>query len=277
MAEIIWTDTRDTFVACFHAFYPTGYLKWACVCNLLTMMEDQPSTSQHSEYLPSSSAINYDRLLTAVLASLCNPMIKLRNTFPITYSPEADIRCKNISSPTSGGVALSTTGELGGSSCLNQITSSVTASMIQAGEGNGATQRFPILTDLMNGRINQDCQGPVRFGSWTFREVLDRLLVIASLPVKQALKGESVSHSLELVDVSCRVISNVISELANQTAYSSESDIQNLGGRILQMTPNRFIRTSNSRTWNTGNGSPDAICFSVDRAGIFIVGCCVYG
>ena len=43
------------------------------------------------------------------------------------------------------------------------------------------------------------------------------------------------------------------------------------------MTPNRFTRTSNSRTWNTGNGSPDAICFSVDRPGIFIVGCCVYG
>ncbi len=41
--------------------------------------------------------------------------------------------------------------------------------------------------------------------------------------------------------------------------------------------PSRFTRTSNSRTWNTGNGSPDAICFSVDRSGIFIVGCCVYG
>lgn len=29
--------------------------------------------------------------------------------------------------------------------------------------------------------------------------------------------------------------------------------------------------------WNTGNGSPDAICFSVDKPGIFIMGCCVYG
>ena len=38
----------------------------------------------------------------------------------------------------------------------------------------------------------------------------------------------------------------------------------------------RFTRTSSSRTWNTGNGSPDAICFSVDKSGIFIVGCCIY-
>ena len=95
--------------------------------------------------------------------------------------------------------------------------------MIQAGDCNGTTQRFPILTELMNFRISQD--GPVRFESWTFRDVLDRLLVIASLPVKQALKGECVSYSANLVDVACRVVSNVISELANQSAYSSETDI----------------------------------------------------
>ena len=40
--------------------------------------------------------MNYDRLLTAVLDALCNPMIKLRNTFPITYSPETETRCKNF-------------------------------------------------------------------------------------------------------------------------------------------------------------------------------------
>ena len=280
LADMIWLDAHDTFVACFHAFYPTGYLKWACVCNLMATMEYQPSAS-HS---PSSSVchegVNYDRLLTAVLAALCNPMIKLRNTFPITYSPEADTRCKIFSSSQTSSVTTcvnALSNDLAGVTIAsaNHISSSVTASMIQAGDCSGTTQKFPILTELMNLKINLD--GPVRFESWTFRDVLDRLLVIASLPVKQALKGECVSYSSMLVEVACRVVSNVISELANQTAFSSESDIQNLGGRILQMTPNRFTRTSNSRTWNTGNGSPDAICFSVDRPGIFIVGCCVYG
>lgn len=285
MADIICLDAHDTFVACFHAFYPTGYLKWACVCNIMATMEHQatdaesPSTSEFFSYTQ-QVGMNYDRLLTAVLAALCNPMIKLRNTFPITYSPEADTRCKTFTlSQTSITTACANTlsnecGE-GAISSYNQITSSVTASMIQAGDNNGATQRFPILTELMNFRITQD--GPVRYESWTFRDVLDRLLIIASIPVKQALKGECSTYSPMLIEIACRVVSNVISELANQSAYSSESDIQNLGGRILQMTPNRFTRTSNSRTWNTGNGSPDAICFSVDRAGIFIVGCCVYG
>lgn len=48
-------------------------------------------------------------------------------------------------------------------------------------------------------------------------------------------------------------------------------------GRTLHVTPSRFIRTNQSRTWNTGNGSPDAICFIVDHPGISIVGVGIYG
>lgn len=43
------------------------------------------------------------------------------------------------------------------------------------------------------------------------------------------------------------------------------------------MTPCRFVRMSQSRTWSTGNGSPDAVCFSVDRQGVLVAGVCVYG
>ena len=50
----------------------------------------------------------------------------------------------------------------------------------------------------------------VRFGSWSFREVLDRLLSIASSPVRQALKGEPVGHASELVEKACQVINYVI-------------------------------------------------------------------
>lgn len=244
MAGLILADAHRSFVSCFHAFYPTGYLKWSCLCNLLASMEDEDANS------------SYDRLLTAVLDSLCSPMVKLRNTFPITYSPETETaaRCRNIS-PSDN--------------------LSVTASMIQAGDAvsTSSQQRFPVLHELMNYQSHLD---GVRFASWSFREVLDRLLRIVSLPVKQALRGETILFSRDLEEKACQLVSAVISELANETV-SSESDIQNLGGRILHVTPNRFTRTSTSRTWNTGNGSPDAICFSVDRAGIFVVGCCVYG
>lgn len=49
------------------------------------------------------------------------------------------------------------------------------------------------------------------------------------------------------------------------------------GGQVLHLTSSRFTKVSQNRTWNTGNGSPDAICFSVDRSGIMIAGVTVYG
>ena len=94
----------------------------------------------------------------------------------------------------------------------------------------------------MNFRVGQDsCSGfSGKFSpAWTFRDVLDRLLVIASQPVKQALKGEPVAFSRSLVEKASQVISSVISELANQT-MACETDMTSLGGRILQMTPNRY-------------------------------------
>ena len=103
-----------------------------------------------------------DRLLAAVLDALCNPMVKLRNTFPITYSPETETRTKTLS-PSEN--------------------LSLTASMIQAGDNS--VQKFPLLTEMMSYQSNFE---GVRFASWSFREVLDRLLAIVSQPVKQALK-----------------------------------------------------------------------------------------
>ena len=216
MTAHILADAHKAFVSCFHAYYPSGYLKWSCLCNLLALMDDSTGSVRKRE------DADHDRLLTAVLDALCSPLVMLRNTFPITYSPETE---------TSRGKNLSPAENL-----------SLTTSMIQAGEGGcsldggvSAAQRFPILNELMN--YQGHLEG-IRFGSWSFREVLDRLLAIASLPVRQALKGEQRAFSKELEEKSCQVISAVISELANQRV-SNEADLQSLGGRILHMTPNR--------------------------------------
>lgn len=56
-----------------------------------------------------------------------------------------------------------------------------------------------------------------------------------------------------------------------------QEDLQNACGRVLHLTPSRFTRTNQSRTWNTGNGSPDAVSFQVDRPGISVVGVGIYG
>lgn len=45
----------------------------------------------------------------------------------------------------------------------------------------------------------------------------------------------------------------------------------------MHVTPSRFTKVNQSRTWNTGNGSPDAISFQVDHPGISIVGVGIYG
>ena len=42
-------------------------------------------------------------------------------------------------------------------------------------------------------------------------------------------------------------------------------------------TPSRYARVTQSRGWSTGNGTPDAVCFTVDKPGIMIAGFSVYG
>lgn len=37
--EEILQECHSTFSACFHAFYPTGQLKWWCLCDLLCQTE----------------------------------------------------------------------------------------------------------------------------------------------------------------------------------------------------------------------------------------------
>ena len=39
LADRVLDECHDTFTACFHAFYPTGNLKWTCLCELLMLIE----------------------------------------------------------------------------------------------------------------------------------------------------------------------------------------------------------------------------------------------
>jgi E3 ubiquitin-protein ligase MYCBP2 len=39
MATSILEECHETFVSCFHAFYPTAFLKWTCLCDLLAVMD----------------------------------------------------------------------------------------------------------------------------------------------------------------------------------------------------------------------------------------------
>ena len=234
MSELLLKDAHKTFVSCFHAFYPTGPLKWICLCSLLSTLD-----GHHS-----------DQLLAATIDALCNPMIKLRSIFPIGVNETE--RSGKTESPLEN---LSGTG-----------------SVLFLGEMSPSC-KYPILSEVMNYQSQAEA---ARFGGWTFSDVLSKLLSIVSVPVEQALLSSSAVHSKELVNKSCRLIASVISELSN-TKNGCEAGLANIANRLSLQTPNRFGRVNSSRTWNTGNGSPDAICFSVDRAGVLVAGAAIFG
>ncbi|XP_069950165.1 E3 ubiquitin-protein ligase MYCBP2 isoform X3 [Cherax quadricarinatus] len=234
MVVSVLDECHKTFVSCFHAFYPTGQLKWACLCDLLQSRDVGMEETRDS-----------DRLLSAVLASLCSPTVKLRATCPILTDPDAEVAHRP--SPADN-AALST---------------------LQPGD----LYRYPLLVEHMTYKTHQVDNGVGVV--WTFREVLDRLLGVACGSVRQALRGERVTPLPALVHNTCLLMAATVAELSAET-NSAEGEVP-AGGRVLHITPSRFTRTSQSRTWNTGNGSPDAICFAVDRPGIVIAGVCVYG
>ena len=39
MVEQVVSESHETFVACFHVFYPTATLKWAILCELLNQVD----------------------------------------------------------------------------------------------------------------------------------------------------------------------------------------------------------------------------------------------
>lgn len=47
--------------------------------------------------------------------------------------------------------------------------------------------------------------------------------------------------------------------------------------QMIHTTPIRFRRINNNKSWNTGNGSPDALCFTVNKPEVVLVGVGVFG
>ncbi|XP_074650729.1 E3 ubiquitin-protein ligase MYCBP2-like [Tubulanus polymorphus] len=229
----ILEECHETFVACFHAFYPTGSLKWLCLCDLLNLIDP----SYHD-------VEGIGRLLAAVMEALCHPTVKLSNVLPVMCEYETQLLLKqqyklDDNSPDSP----------------------------QSGDLNS----FPLLIAHMTHRTEVEGIGT----SHMFKDILDKLLSIVTLSVKQALSKERVSYSDELVLNTCTLLTAIISELT-AAAAGSEGESPT-ASRPLFTTPNRFTRMSQNAYWNPGNGSPDAICFSVDRPGIVIAGVGVYG
>lgn len=182
-----------------------------------------------------------------MLASLCNSSIRLRCTFPIL---------NNIMDSSDN--------------VKRQLTPSDNASPLMM--NSIETNQYSTFGAQIDSKYETNNSGIDRF-NWSFSQVLEKLLDLILIPIKRNICREKSNSLPELILNCCYVLSRVIAELA---AQSSEDELQAACGRLLYNTPCRFARTNQTRSWNTGNGSPDAICFSVDKPGIVIAGAGIY-
>uniref|UniRef100_A0A8C2L2T6 RCR-type E3 ubiquitin transferase n=1 Tax=Cyprinus carpio TaxID=7962 RepID=A0A8C2L2T6_CYPCA len=232
LLEAVLQECHNTFTACFHSFYPTPALQWACLCDLLNCLDQD---IQEANFRTSSS-----RLLAAVMSALCNTSVKLTSVLPIAYDGEVLLR-----------------------SLVKQVSIE---------NDSALAHRFPLLVAHME-KLSHTEENLM--GMTTFREVLEKMLVIVVLPVRKSLRKEVELFSPHLVSNTCGLLASIVSEL---TASALGSEVDGLNSlHSVKSTPNRFTKTSQGRSWNTGNGSPDAICFTVDKPGVVLVGFCVYG
>ncbi|XP_065845558.1 E3 ubiquitin-protein ligase MYCBP2-like isoform X3 [Oscarella lobularis] len=70
LKERVINECHRVFLLCFHAFYPTGQLKWLCLSELL----------QHVDLNVSSCGVG--RLLAAVMDALSSPRVRLSSALP---------------------------------------------------------------------------------------------------------------------------------------------------------------------------------------------------
>ncbi|KAK1123903.1 hypothetical protein K0M31_006933 [Melipona bicolor] len=234
----ILEECHRAFVACYHAFYPTAYLKWTCLCELLSEIDREQGESTK------------DRLLAAVLAALCSPSVRLRCTFPIL---------NNIMDSTD--------------SIKRQLSPSDNTGLLMI--NSTESHQYPILVEQISYKSQVESSGKEVL-NWSFRDVLERLLDLILVPVKKNLCSKKTQSREELVLFCSYLLGRVVAELAAQS-NGNEDELQAACGRLMYTTPSRFTRVNQTRSWNTGNGSPDAICFSVDRSGIAIAGVGIYG
>ncbi|KAH1008686.1 hypothetical protein HUJ05_009221, partial [Dendroctonus ponderosae] len=141
-------ECHNTFVSCFHAFYPTAYLKWTCLCDLLAETDEA--------YNPHSSS-NTQMLLSAVLCALSSPSIRLRSTFPLLGSSQsADNSFNRGLSPSDN------TGH----------------PMMSVSDSHS----YPILVEQMSYRSQMESNYTGL--SWTWTDVLERLINLVSDPIE---------------------------------------------------------------------------------------------
>lgn len=253
IAMEILDECHATFLSCFNAFYPTATLKWNCLCDLLAH-QDRGGGGHH---------LQSPRFLSAIVGGLCDPSVRLRHTFSLLSATARD--SKSIVSPSDN-------------SGLPMLSST-------------ECHHYPVLVEQMIYRTQQE--NTFVANTWTFKDVLVRLLDIISHPIKSHIENiynrsqhyagghhhqQQQQINQKLIDNCCHLLARVLAEIVYQSCAAAAADLECafMPSRSLHTTPSRFARCDVSRTWNTGNFGPDAISFSCNRPGIAVAGALVY-
>ncbi|CAN8032629.1 unnamed protein product, partial [Ixodes persulcatus] len=183
-------ECEAAFMACYHAFYPSTLLKWRGLCDLL------------SEPAVLWSAENSDRLLAAVLASLCSPTGQL--TFLLPPSLERDVPPR----PCSDGLGSSSSPD---TPAFSGPEPPLPGSSNPAADSSAI---YPVLVEVAMRRTERE---GLPAESCSFREVLERLMAIVVAPVQGILKHDAERPSPKLVSSTCAFLSAVVAELSSQT------------------------------------------------------------
>lgn len=185
-------ECNNTFVSCFNAFYPTSFLKWDCLCDLLSQMD---------------KGVLHSRLLSGVLAGLCDPTVNLKSTFSI-MSPYTEQ--KSITSPSdNSGYPI-----------------------LQSADN----YHYPILVEQMMYRMQKEKSNPA-YSTWNFKEILTRLLDIISRPIKLKIEGIYSNAKLDhvaneylrktsnynLISNCCFLLSKILAEIVYQSCTADVS------------------------------------------------------
>ncbi|KPJ10311.1 putative E3 ubiquitin-protein ligase MYCBP2 [Papilio machaon] len=259
LTNSVLKEAHETVTSCFHAFYPTPTLKWNHLCSQLIYVKEGK--------VPMASV----RELSATCAALCSSfslMDVLQHIAGVTQSFLHEDNKRRVERPDSR-MAKEGPSKAGSSSRASN------------------SKKPPPVPPRANNREqkSQDqCEPKPAYLDWHLMDAMPRLLDIVLIPVKQRMTarqcpkphdhGEAAAHQ-RLAEYCCKFLVRIVAELA-QCANDARDELDTNAVKHLT-TPSRFVRVNQNRAWNTGNGSPDSIAFTVDRPGIMLVGACVYG
>nr|XP_049693135.1 E3 ubiquitin-protein ligase MYCBP2 isoform X3 [Helicoverpa armigera] len=250
LSSAVLAEAHDTVTACFHAFFPTAALKWAQACSLLQAVRGGAVPPRVRQELAATCA--------ALCASRCLRDL-LHHVVPLTPpTPDAKV--------------------------IKEVPSK-SATVPRASH----SQKPPPIPPRANNRdmpkqLEGEADSKANPAEWHLLDVIPRLLDIVMIPIKEQMTsrpcGQAHDHgeikqNERLAEFCCKLIARIVAELSiSATSVREESESNTVKNLV---TPSRFMRVNQTRAWNTGNGSPDAICFTVDRPGVTLVGVGVYG